>query len=81
MNATLITASFVVVAVGAYYLLSGKHIESAQLFVRNGVVVATIATILQIFPFGHGEARQVFEHQPTKAAAMEGIFQTQKARH
>ncbi|WP_174484569.1 cytochrome ubiquinol oxidase subunit I [methanotrophic endosymbiont of Bathymodiolus puteoserpentis (Logatchev)] len=78
MNATLITASFVVTAVGAYYLLAGKHLESARLFIRNGVMVATIATILQIFPFGHGEARQVFLHQPIKAAAMEGIFQTQK---
>lgn len=78
MNATVITASFVVSSVGAYYLLSEKHKESAQLFVRTGVVIAVVATITQIFPYGHGEARQVFEYQPTKAAAMEGLFYTQK---
>jgi len=78
MNATLITGSFVVASVGAYYLLEGKHLQSARLFVRTGVMIATITTILQIFPFGHGEASQVFEHQPVKAAAMEGIFKTQK---
>ena len=78
MNATLITGSFVVTSVGAYYLLSGQFHETAQRFVRVGIFVATIATVLQIFPFGHGEARQVFKHQPTKAAAMEGIFHTHK---
>ena len=78
MNATLIAGSFVVTSIGAYYLLSGKFHETARRFVHVGVVVAVIATVLQIFPFGHGEARQVFEHQPTKAAAMEGIFHTQK---
>jgi len=78
MNATLITGSFVVSAVGAYYLLEGKHLQSARLFVRIGVCIAAVTSVLQVFPFGHGEARQVFEHQPIKAAAMEGIFQTQK---
>jgi cytochrome d ubiquinol oxidase subunit I len=67
-----------VASVGAYYLLEGKHLQSARLFVRTGVMIATVTTILQIFPFGHGEASQVFEHQPVKAAAMEGIFKTQK---
>ncbi len=78
MNATLITASFVVASIGAFYLLSNKHIESARLYVRNAVIIAAVATVLQIFPFGDGEARQVFKHQPIKAAAMEGIFHTQK---
>jgi len=78
MNATLITGSFVVTAIGAFYLLEGKHLESARLYVRHGVSIAAVVTIFQIFPFGHGEARQVFAHQPTKAAAMEGIFKTQK---
>jgi len=78
MNATLITASFVVMSIGSFYLLSGKHRLTARLFVRTGIVISVIATTIQIFPFGHGEARQVFEFQPVKAAAMEGIFRTEK---
>ncbi len=78
MNASLITASFVVVALGAFYLLSGKHIESAKLYLRVAITIASVATILQIFPFGDGEVKQVFKHQPTKGAAMEGIFHTGK---
>ncbi len=78
MNATLITASFVVASIGSFYLLSGTHVKSARLFVRTGVVIAAVTTVLQITPFGHGEAIQVFEHKPAQAAAMEGLFHTEK---
>jgi len=78
MNATLITASFVVASIGSYYLLSGVHKKSARLYVRTGIVIAAFATILQIYPFGHGNAVQVFKYKPAEAAAMEGLFRTQK---
>jgi len=78
MNATLITASFVVASIGSFYLLSGTHTRAARLYVRTGVVIAAVATVLQITPFGHGNAIQVFEHKPAQAAAMEGLFHTEK---
>ena len=78
MNATLITASFVVASIGAFYLLTGTHGRAARLFVRTGVIIAALTTVLQIYPFGHGNARQVFAHKPAEAAAMEGLFKTRK---
>ncbi len=78
MIATIVTASFVVAAVGAYYLLSDKFLAQAKIFIRTGVIAGGIASFLLAFPTGDGEAQQVFEHQPTKAAAMEGIFETVK---
>jgi len=34
--------------------------------------------VLQLFPTGDGEARQVWAHQPIKGAAMEGLFHTEQ---
>src|SRR5207244_7341845 len=36
------------------------------------------ACTLMIFPTGHGNAKQVFEHQPVKGAAFEGLFRTER---
>ncbi|HLB75928.1 MAG TPA: cytochrome ubiquinol oxidase subunit I, partial [Candidatus Dormibacteraeota bacterium] len=78
MTAAVVTASFVMAAVGAAYLLSGLHVEYAKTFLRTGVVAGAIASGLMIFPTGHGNARQVFEHQPVKGAAFEGLFRTER---
>src|SRR5213083_1510203 len=78
MTATVVTAAFVMAAVGAAYLLSGLHVEYAKTFLRTGVVAGAIASGLMIFPTGHGNARQVFEHQPVKGAAFEGLFRTER---
>jgi cytochrome d ubiquinol oxidase subunit I len=75
-NATLITVSFLMAAVGAYYLLAEKHVEHGKRFLRTGIIVAAVVAILQIFPLGDGNARMVWELQPIKLAAMEGVFQT-----
>jgi len=73
-TATVITVSFAMAAVGAYYLLADKQTEYAKTFLRVGVIVAAIASIAQVFPTGDGNARMVFEMQPVKGAAMEGVF-------
>jgi cytochrome d ubiquinol oxidase subunit I len=77
MTAAVVTASFVMAAVGAFYLLSGAHLNHGRTFVRTGVVAGAIASALMIFPTGHGNAKQVFEHQPIKGAAFEGLFRTE----
>jgi len=76
MIATVVTGSFVVASIGAFYLLSNKYKEQGKLYVRSGVLIGLIASILIIFPTGDGESKQVFKHQPTKAVAMEGIFKS-----
>jgi cytochrome d ubiquinol oxidase subunit I len=78
MTAAVVTASFVMAGIGAYYLLSGRHDAYARTFLRTGVVAGAVATALMGFPTGHGNARQVFEHQPVKGAAFEGLFKTER---
>jgi cytochrome d ubiquinol oxidase subunit I len=76
MGGAVITGAFVMAGLGAYYLLLRQHEPYARLFVKLGVVVGLVATILQVFPTGDAEGRQVTALQPTKLAAMEGLFQT-----
>ncbi len=78
MSGAVITASFVMAGLGAYYLLVKQHIDYARIFVTLGVIVGLIASIFQLFPSGDLEGQQVTIHQPTKLAAMEGLFQTEK---
>jgi len=78
MSAAVVTGSFVMAGVGAYYLLSEQHTALAKTFLRTGVLAAAIASGLIIFPTGHGAARQVFEHQPIAGAAFEGLFRTEE---
>jgi cytochrome d ubiquinol oxidase subunit I len=74
MNAAVITSSFVVTAVGAYWALMGMHPEHARLFLKMGVTVGFICCVLQLFPTGDMQGRMVAKHQPVALAAMEGKF-------
>nr|UXE44708.1 cytochrome bd-I ubiquinol oxidase subunit 1 [uncultured bacterium] len=76
MIATVVTASFVVAAVGAYYLLAGVHRSAAERFVKSGVQVGLVAALLVAFPTGDRQAKLVAEHQPVTLAAMEGRFES-----
>jgi len=78
MTAAVVTGSFVMAGVGAYYLLSGLHTDQAKIFVRTGVCTGALASLLLVYPTGHGEALQVFVHQPIKGAAFEGLFHTEE---
>lgn len=76
---SVITASFVVAGVGAFYLLRNKHVEMGKLYVKTGVISGAISTVLVLFPFGDLLAAQVAKHQPVTLAAMEGLFDSQQA--
>ncbi len=78
MTAAVVTTSFVMAALGSFYLLSGEHAAFARTFVRTSVVAGAIASALMIFPTGHGNAKQVFEYQPIKGAAFEGLFYSER---
>lgn len=75
--ASLITSSFVMAAVGAFYLLNKKQSEFGRLFVRTGVIFGVVSSILVAFPTGDMAAKNVVKHQPITFAAMEGIFETE----
>jgi cytochrome d ubiquinol oxidase subunit I len=76
MIAAVVTGSFVMASIGAFYLLTGRFIEQARIFVRVGVIAGTVATILMLFPTGDGQGKMIAEHQPVTLAAMEGLFET-----
>jgi cytochrome d ubiquinol oxidase subunit I len=73
--AALVTGSFVVTAVGAFYALRGLHPIQARLYLRAGTLVALIASVLVAFPTGDQQAKMVGNHQPVTLAAMEGRFE------
>jgi len=76
--ASLVTSSFVVGGIGAFYLLSKKHLEFGKLFLKTGVVFGLIASLLVAFPTGDMTAKNVVKYQPVTFAAMEGLFDTEQ---
>ena len=72
--AALVTGSFVITAVGAFYALRRLHPTQARLYLRAGVFTALIASVLVAFPTGDQQAKLVGNHQPVTLAAMEGRF-------
>jgi cytochrome bd ubiquinol oxidase subunit I len=77
MCGALITGTFVMSAVGAYYLLEDKFVEEGRAFLRLGVVVGIVACIVQIFPTGDLHGKMMGKYQPVTVAGMEGLFKTQ----
>lgn len=78
MCAAVVTAAFVMAAVGAFYLLEKKNIEFGKLFLKVGVIAGLVSCIVQIFPTGDLHGRYTAEHQPAAMAGMEGLFHTEK---
>jgi cytochrome bd ubiquinol oxidase subunit I len=76
MTASVVTASFVLTGVGAFYLLQDAHEEHGRVFVRVGVITGLAGVILLLFPTGDRQGHMVAVHQPVTLAAMEGHFQT-----
>ncbi|WP_271393810.1 cytochrome ubiquinol oxidase subunit I [Aequorivita sinensis] len=75
---SLITSSFVVAGVGAFYILNNKHGEFGKLFVKTGVIFGLVSSLLVAFPTGDWAAKNVVKYQPVTFAAMEGIFETEE---
>jgi cytochrome d ubiquinol oxidase subunit I len=78
MSGAVVTGAFAMAGLGAYYLLLGRDLAFARMFVTLGVIVGTIASLFQLYPSGDLEGQQVTAHQPVKLAGMEGLFETQK---
>jgi cytochrome bd ubiquinol oxidase subunit I len=77
MTGAVVTAAFVMSAVGAFYLLEGRLEEYARIFLKVGVVAGVVSSILIIFPTGDLAGKYVAKNQPAAIAAMEGLFTTQ----
>ncbi|MGA3033885.1 MAG: cytochrome ubiquinol oxidase subunit I [Terracidiphilus sp.] len=77
MTGAAVTGSFVMAAVGAFYLLEGRDPAHARIFLKVGVIAGTIASILIVFPTGDLHGKYVARNQPAAMAAMEGLFKTE----
>jgi cytochrome bd ubiquinol oxidase subunit I len=77
MTGAVVTASFVMAAVGAFYILDGRMADFGRLFVKVGVISGFISTIAIIFPTGDLHGKYVARHQPVAIAAMEGLFKSE----
>jgi cytochrome d ubiquinol oxidase subunit I len=77
--ASLVTSSFVIASIGAFYLLSKQNEEYGKLFLKTGIIFGLTSSLLVAFPTGDWNAKNVAIYQPASFAAMEGIFETEKA--
>lgn len=73
-----ITGAFMAMGIAAWYLLKQRHDAFARTTMRVALTVAALASLTQL-GIGHYHAVQVWETQPAKLAAIEGLYQTQTA--
>jgi cytochrome d ubiquinol oxidase subunit I len=70
LNAAYLTTGFVVLAVGARYLLAGRHVSEGRTMLRMAIGLTAILAPLQLF-IGDQHGLNTLKHQPIKVAAME----------
>lgn len=75
LNAAYLTTAFVVLGVGARYLLAGIYQDEARTMLRMAIGLAIILAPLQLF-LGDQHGLNTLEHQPIKVAAMEAHWET-----
>lgn len=76
MSGAVITAAFVMAALGAFYLLEQKHVDHARIFLKVGVGAGLLFSLLLLFPTGDQQGKLVAHNQPATLAAMEALFRT-----
>lgn len=77
MTGAVVTGTFVMSAVGAFYLLEGRDRQYGRIFLKVGVIVGVLASIAIIFPTGDLAGKYVAQNQPVAIAAMEGLYHSQ----
>src|SRR5882757_1475659 len=77
VHAAYLTTGFVVLAVGARYLLAGRHTDEARTMLRMAIGLTAVLAPLQVL-IGDQHGLSTLKHQPTKIAAMEGHWDSSK---
>jgi cytochrome bd ubiquinol oxidase subunit I len=72
-----LAGAFLVISIAAYYIIKNRHIRFAVSSIKIALVIAAIASLLQLFT-GHQSAVGVSKNQPAKLAAMEAVFDSQE---
>ena len=77
VNASVVTAAFLVAGTSASRILRGLHGPGTERVLKVGVLVAAVAAPLQVF-LGDQHGLNTLEHQPAKIAALEGVWHTER---
>ncbi len=77
LNAAYLTTAFVVLAVGARFLLAGRHIEEGRIMLRMAIGLTAVLAPLQLI-IGDQHGLNTLQYQPVKVAAMEGHWDGSK---
>jgi cytochrome d ubiquinol oxidase subunit I len=77
LNAAYLTTGFVVLAVGARYIVAGRHLEEGRTMLRMAIGLTAILAPLQLF-LGDQHGLNTLQHQPIKIAAMEAHWDGSK---
>jgi cytochrome d ubiquinol oxidase subunit I len=77
VSAAYILSAFFIMGVSAYHLLKKQHADFFTRSFRIALVFGLIFSIFEVFE-GHFHAHDLVEKQPTKLAAMESHWETQK---
>jgi cytochrome d ubiquinol oxidase subunit I len=78
MAGSVVTASFVMASVGAFYLLAGRAERFGRTVLRLAVPGGLVAALAMAFPTGDGQGKNVARYQPVALAAMEGLFESKE---
>ncbi|MFZ5724681.1 MAG: cytochrome ubiquinol oxidase subunit I [Pseudomonadota bacterium] len=76
LNASLLTAAFLVMGISAWRALMQVDGPATWRVMRTGAAMAAVLAPLQVF-IGDLHGLNTLEHQPAKIAAMEGIWETE----
>ncbi len=76
--ASCLTVAFLLAGLSAYRWLKGNRVLEVKATLQTGIVIAAILIPIQIL-VGDLHGLNTLEHQPAKIAAMEGVWDTQKA--
>jgi cytochrome d ubiquinol oxidase subunit I len=77
LNAAYLTTGFVVLAVGARYLLAGRHIAESRTMLRMAIGLTAVLAPLQLI-LGDMHGLNTLRYQPIKVAAMEAHWDGSK---
>ena len=77
LNASFLTAGFAVLAVGARYVLAGRHPDEARTMLRMAIGLTAVLAPLQLL-IGDQHGLNTLAHQPIKIAAMEAHWDGSK---
>ncbi len=77
VTAAYLTTAFVVGGIGALYLWLGRNLRQARVMFAMAMIMAIFVAPMQLV-FGDRHGRNSFVHQPTKVAAIEGLWETRR---